>query len=49
MSDVILKEGEQKALADQALAEFAAKAGISLDTGTATPATPAKVMGGESA
>jgi phage shock protein A len=49
MSEVILKEGEQKALADQALAEFAAKAGISLDTGTAVPATPAKVMGGESA
>lgn len=49
MTDITLKEGEQKALGDQALAEFAAKAGISLDTGTAAPATPAKVMGGESA
>ncbi len=48
MSDVLLKEGEQKALGDQALAEFAARAGISLDTGASVAATPAKVMGGES-
>ena len=30
MTEVRLKEGEQKALADQALAEFAAKEGIAL-------------------
>ena len=35
-SDILVKEAEQKALADQALAEFAAQAGIAL-----APATPA--------
>jgi phage shock protein A len=40
MTDVNLKESEQKALADQALADFAAKEGISLDSPTTTPAAP---------
>lgn len=40
MTDVNLKESEQKALADQALADFAAKEGISLDSPTTTPAGP---------
>ena len=40
MTDVTLKESEQKALADQALADFAAKEGISLDSPTTTPAGP---------
>ncbi len=39
MADVAMKEAEQKALAEQALAEFAAQAGISLQPGAA--ATPA--------
>jgi phage shock protein A len=51
MSGVIAKEGEQKALADQALADFAAKEGIPLEV--ASPATespgspdaPLKTMG----
>jgi len=34
MADIQLQEAEQKALADQALAEFAAKEGIALDAGT---------------
>ena len=51
MSGIQLKEAEQNALADQALADFAAKEGIALDpapsTGTAsgTPETPVKSMG----
>jgi phage shock protein A len=50
MSSIQLKESEQNALADQALADFAAKEGIALDptaSGTASPAaeTPAKTMG----
>jgi phage shock protein A len=50
MTQVEVKEGEQKALADQALAEFAAKEGIPLDlpTTAATPspeASPTKTMG----
>ena len=43
MSGVQLKESEQNALADQALADFAAKEGIALEpaaTGGAAPATP---------
>jgi phage shock protein A len=40
MGDVHLKEAEQKALADQALADFAAQEGIPFGT-TATPETPA--------
>src|SRR5262249_4504289 len=47
---VIAKESEQKALADQALADFAAKEGIALDIAasadpTASSGTPAKTMG----
>ncbi len=41
MADVAMKEAEQKALAEQALAEFAAQAGISLQpAASATPAAP---------
>jgi phage shock protein A len=36
MSGVIMKEGEQKALADQALADFAAKEGIPLEPAAST-------------
>jgi phage shock protein A len=45
-SEIHLKEAEQTALADQALADFAAKAGVNLDApaGTAAPA-PARAMG----
>jgi len=50
MSGVQLKEAEQNALADQALADFAAKEGIALEpaSGTGTPAAaegPVKTMG----
>jgi phage shock protein A len=51
MSTIQLKESEQNALADQALADFAAKEGIALDPATsgnsASPAAeaPAKTMG----
>jgi phage shock protein A len=51
MSGVQLKEAEQNALADQALADFAAKEGIALDPATSSgpaPATseaPVKTMG----
>lgn len=47
MSSVQLKEAEQKALADQALADFAAREGIALDTPSAGPAAeaPVKSMG----
>jgi len=51
MSGVVVKEAEQKALAEQALADFAAKEGIPLDSAVpstaeagATP-TPVKSMG----
>ena len=50
MSGVVMKEAEQKALADQALADFAAKEGIPLEP-AATSAdasaaqTPVKSMG----
>lgn len=47
MSQVVVAEAEQKALADQALADFAAAEGIALDTGkAATTPTPVKTMGG---
>lgn len=49
MSSVQMKESEQHALADQALADFAAKEGIALDPATSASApaaeTPAKTMG----
>ena len=42
-----IKEGEQKALADQALADFAAKEGLALEAPEGTPAieAPAKTLG----
>jgi hypothetical protein len=43
MTDVQLKEGEQKALADQALAEFASAYGLEMpasETAASTPAAP---------
>ncbi len=49
-STIDLKESEQKALADQALADFAAKEGLSLDSGSSTDAPaapPIKTMGAE--
>jgi phage shock protein A len=51
MSGVQIKESEQNALADQALADFAAKEGITLEPGAATgastpvPEAPVKSMG----
>jgi phage shock protein A len=45
MSGVQLKEAEQNALADQALADFAAKEGIALDPATPSGATPAATEG----
>jgi len=49
MSGVQLKEAEQNALADQALADFAAKEGIALEpaasAGASAPEIPAKTMG----
>ena len=51
MSNIQLKESEQNALADQALADFAAKEGIALDPPAAAnaaspaPEGPAKTMG----
>ena len=47
MGDIKLKEAEMTALADQALADFAAAEGISLD-GKALPTTPARSMGSAS-
>lgn len=50
LSSVRMKEGEQKALADQALADFAAHEGIALDTPAAESApapSAAKTMGPE--
>jgi phage shock protein A len=48
-TDFNLQEAEQRALADQALADFAAKEGMVLDAGTGASATPAadtvKTMG----
>jgi phage shock protein A len=48
MADVHLKEAEQRALAEQALADFAAREGIALPAAAptaTTPAAPAKSMG----
>jgi phage shock protein A len=47
MTDVVLKEEEQKALADQALADFAAKEGLSLDASpsTTSPSEGERAMG----
>lgn len=48
VSEIAMKEEEQKALAEQALADFAAKEGLMIDTGaeSATPAVePVKSMG----
>jgi len=48
MADVHLKEAEQRALAEQALADFAAREGIALPAASpaaASPAAPAKTMG----
>jgi phage shock protein A len=48
MSGVQIKEAEQNALADQALADFAAKEGIALDAtapSSGTPEGPVKTMG----
>jgi hypothetical protein len=47
MSEVNLKEAEMNALADQALADFAAAEGISLGEPEAAPAPAARSMGGE--
>jgi phage shock protein A len=49
--DITMKDEEQKALADQALADFAAKEGIALDTSSSSSSktsaveTPAKTLG----
>jgi ribosomal protein L29 len=48
IGDIHLKETEQKALADQALADFAAKEGLALPSQASAPATlehPVKSMG----
>lgn len=47
LGQIKVKEAEMTALADQALADFAAAEGISLD-GQALPATPTRSMGGSS-
>lgn len=47
MTEVNLKEAEMNALADQALADFAAAEGISLGEPEAAPAPAARSMGGE--
>jgi phage shock protein A len=46
-SEIIVKDEEQRALADQALAEFAEKEGIALDTSStkSLPGTPRKTLG----
>lgn len=49
MSEVNIKEAEMTALADQALADFAAAEGISLGDEAAAPAPAARSMGGERA
>lgn len=46
MTDVNLKEAEQNALADQALADFAAREGLTLETPQGTAAAP-RTMGSE--
>jgi len=51
MAEVDLKEAEQTALADQALADFAAKAGMAMDTAPAPAEAPpaTRTMGTENA
>lgn len=46
-ADIAMKDDEQRALADQALADFAAKEGMALDapSGTSAPADTVKSMG----
>jgi len=44
MSEVELKEAEQKALANQALADFAAQAGISVQSGNEPAPAPRRVL-----
>jgi phage shock protein A len=46
MTEVNLKESEQNALADQALADFAAREGLTLETPQSAPAAP-RTMGSE--
>lgn len=46
MSQVNIKEAEMTALADQALADFAAREGISLPAAAAAAPSPARTMGG---
>jgi hypothetical protein len=41
MAEINVKEAEQKALADAALAEFAAQAGIAIEPATPSATTPA--------
>ena len=43
-SDVLVKEEEQKALTEMALADFAAKEGLSVDTGHAATSEPAETV-----
>jgi phage shock protein A len=47
MAEIQVKEGEQRALAEQALADFAAKEGIALEPAPGTPSTetPGKTLG----
>jgi phage shock protein A len=45
MGQINLKEAEQSALADQALADFAAKSGMALDAPAAAPAPAPRTMG----
>lgn len=49
LTEVQLKEGEQKALADQALADFAASEGITLDAGTTPTTSSERTMGSQGA
>jgi phage shock protein A len=49
LSEIQLKEGEQKALADQALADFAASEGITLDAGTTPTTSSERTMGSQGA
>jgi phage shock protein A len=44
-AEVVIKEGEQKALAEQALADFASKEGLSLESGAQRALEPVKTMG----
>ena len=48
MTGIEVQEAEMNALADQALADFAAREGISIDSGTTTPAPATRTMGTQS-